>query len=63
MTYGKKFLEFRAKHGLTQVELSNIIGVAINTIHRTESEKTTPSKRNEIIYEKKMKEWEEKQNV
>ena len=63
MTFGRKMLEFRAKHNLTQKQLANIIGADINTVYRTENEKTDPTKRNEIIYEKKMKEWEEKQNV
>ena len=60
MNFGKKMLEFRAKHNLTQTQLANIIGVAINTVYRTENEKTKPSKRNEIIFENKMKEWEMK---
>ena len=60
MNFGKKMLEFRANHNLTQTQLANIIGVAINTVYRTENEKTKPSKRNEIIFENKMKEWEMK---
>lgn len=63
MDCGKRFLEFRAKYGLTQNELADIIGITAVTIHRTEYEKTKPTKRNEIIYEKKMKEWEEKKNA
>ena len=63
MNYGIILLEFRAKHLLTQKQLADILGVDINTVYRTENKKTKPTKRNEIIYEKKMKEWEEKQNV
>ena len=63
MNYGITLLEFRAKHLLTQKQLADILGVDINTVYRTENKKTKPTKRNEIIYEKKMKEWEEKQNV
>jgi DNA-binding XRE family transcriptional regulator len=63
MNFGRKMLEFRAKHNLTQTQLADIIGVDINTIHRTETEKTKPTKRNAIKIENKMKEWEEKQNV
>lgn len=62
MSFGRKILEFRAKHNLTQKQLAEIIGVEVNTIHRTETEKTEPTKRNAIIFENKMKEWEEKQN-
>ena len=61
MNFGKKMLEFRAKHNLTQKQLAEIIGVDMNTVHRTETEKTKPTKRNAIIFENKMKEWEEKQ--
>ena len=62
MIFGRKMLEFRAKHNLTQKQLANIIGVDINTVYRTENGKTEPTKRNEIVFENKMKEWEEKQN-
>lgn len=63
MTFGRKMLEFRAKHNLTQKQLADIIGVDVNTVHRTETEKTKPTLRNQIIFENKMKEWEEKENV
>ena len=63
MNYGITLLEFRAKHLLTQIQLADILGVDINTVYRTENRKTEPSKRNKIIFENKMKEWEEKQNV
>lgn len=58
MNFGKKMLEFRAKHNLTQKQLAEIIGVDMNTVHRTETEKTQPTRRNAIIFENKMKEWE-----
>ena len=63
MDFGKKMLEFRAKHNLTQTQLANIIGVDINTVYRTENEKTEPTKRNAIKFTNKMQEWEEKKNV
>lgn len=63
MNFGRKMLEFRAKHNLTQTQLAKIIGVDINTVHRTETEKTEPTKRNTIIFDSKMKEWEEQKNV
>lgn len=62
MNYGITLLEFRAKHLLTQKQLADILGVDINTVCRTENKKTEPSKRNKIVYENKMKEWEEKHN-
>lgn len=61
--YAITLLEFRAKHLLTQKQLADILGVDVNTVYRTENEKTEPSKRNKIIFENKMKEWEEKKNV
>ena len=62
MDFGRTLLEFRAKHNLTQKQLADIIGVDMNTIHRTETQKSQPTRRNAIIFENKMKEWEEKQN-
>lgn len=62
MDFSRTMLEFRAKHNLTQKQLADIIGVETNTIHRTETEKSQPTRRNAIIFENKMKEWEEKQN-
>lgn len=62
MDFGRTLLEFRAKHNLTQKQLADILGVDIITVYRTENKKTEPSKRNKIIYENKMKEWEECNN-
>ena len=62
MNFGRKMLEFRAKHNLTQKQLADIIGVDINTVYRTENEKTKPTQVNKIKFENKMKEWEEKKN-
>ena len=63
MDFSRTMLEFRAKHNLTQKQLADIIGVETNTIHRTETEKSQPTRRNAIIFENKMKEWEEQKNV
>lgn len=63
MDFGRKMLEFRAKHNLTQAQLADIFGVSYNTIYRTENEKTKPTKKNAVIYENKMKEYEVKKNV
>ena len=63
MSFGRKMLEFRARHNLTQAQLAKIVGIAINTVQRLENEINKPTKRNSIKIENKMKEWEEKQNV
>ena len=63
MNYGITLLEFRAKHLLTQKQLAEILGVGVNMIHRYETKKTEPTQVNKIIFENKMKEWEEKKNV
>lgn len=62
MNYGITLLEFRAKHLLTQKQLADILGVDVLTVYRTENKKTEPTKRNKVIFENKMKEWEEKNN-
>lgn len=62
MDFAEKMLVFRARHKLTQTQLAKIIDVDINTVHRTETKKTKPTLRNQIIFENKMKEWEEKEN-
>lgn len=60
--YGIILLEFRAKHLLTQTQLAEILGVTLNMIHRYENKKSEPTDVNKIIFENKMKEWEEKKN-
>lgn len=62
MEFGKFILEFRARHNLTQFEMAEILGVAVNTVHRYENNKSTPSKRNKIQIENKMKKYEEKES-
>ena len=59
MNFGRKMLEFRAKHNLTQKQLAELFGVDVNTVYRTETEKTEPIKVNKIKFENKMKEYEE----
>ena len=60
--YGIMLLEFRAKHLLTQTQLAEIFGVNVNMIYRYETRKSEPSRVNKIIFENKMKEWEENKN-
>ena len=63
MNFSETLLQFRAKHNLTQEQAANIIGIAHNTVHRLECEKNKPRKKDKIIYETKMKEWSEKNEV
>ena len=58
MEYGKKMLEFRAKHNLTQTKLANILGVNTNMVHRYEVGKNKPTSVNQIRFDKKMEEYE-----
>ena len=63
MRFKEILLDFRAKHNLSQNQLSQIIGVSVEMIHRYETEKSKPWQKNKIMFENKMKEWEEKRNV
>ena len=63
MDFGKKLLEFRAKYNLNQKQTSEIVGVSYEMISQYENGKYKPTARNKIIFENKMKEWEEKWNV
>jgi transcriptional regulator with XRE-family HTH domain len=63
MSFSKVLLEFRAKHDLTQTQLADIIGVGIVMIYRYENKISNPTAKNKIIFENKMKEWEEKHGV
>lgn len=63
MEFGKKLLEFRANHNITQNQLGKIIGVEKCAVCKYESGKHKPTKKNEIVYSNRMKEWEENKNV
>ena len=63
MEYGKKLLEFRAKHNLTQMQLADLLGVGIFMVYRYEKGISQPSAVNKIKFENKMKEYEVKENV
>lgn len=62
MDFGKKLLEFRAKYSLNQKQASGIVGVSYEMISQYENGKRKPTARNKIIFENKMKEWEDKKN-
>ena len=63
MDFGKMILEFRAKYNLNQKQMAEIVGVSYEMISQYENSKYKPTARNRIIFENKMKEWEEKENV
>ena len=58
--FGEKLVEFRAKHSLSQMALAIILGTSVTNISRYENNKGVPNKRNQFIFEQKMKEWEKK---
>ena len=62
MEYGERLLQFRAKHELTQRQLAQVLKVGHNMVFRYEKGITNPSARNKIIYEKRLREWEENKN-
>ena len=59
MNFGRKLLEFRAKHNMSQVQLAKMFGVATITICRYEMNKYKPSAMHKIVFEEKMRKWEE----
>ena len=63
MTLGERMLEYRAKHGLTQKQLADLIEENSNTIFKCENNKHKLHKVNELRLHLKMKELEEKENV
>ena len=62
MEFGKMLLEFRAKYNLNQKQMAEIVGVSYEMISQYENSKYKPTARNRIIFENKMKEWEENKN-
>lgn len=62
MDFGKMILEFRAKYNLNQKQMAEIVGVSYEMISQYENGKYKPTARNKIIFENKMKEWEENKN-
>jgi transcriptional regulator with XRE-family HTH domain len=63
ISFGNVCLNFRAKHNLTQNQLTEILGTSRNMVYRYESGTNKPYSKNKIKFENRMKEWEEKQNV
>ena len=63
MDFGKMILEFRAKYNVKQKQMAELVGVSYEMISQYENGKYKPTARNKIIFENKMKEWEEQKNV
>lgn len=63
ISFGNVCLNFRAKHNLTQNQLTEILGISHNMVGRYEAEINKPTKAKRIRFENKMKEWEENKNV
>lgn len=62
MEFSKKMIEFRAKWNLSQQEAARILGIHKNMVWRYENDIVKPRKINLIIFDEKMKKWEEKNN-
>lgn len=60
MGYGKRLLDFRARHNLTQAQLAELFGVSLEMISKYETEKARPRPKNLLKFENKMKEMEAK---
>lgn len=58
MTLKDEFLKFRAKHNISQKELSKLLGAKGAYVARTESGETTPTKKNELRFKQKLEELE-----
>lgn len=63
MDFGAILLGYRAKHNLSQKQLAEIIGVRQETVSKYENGEQSPTRKNKIIYENKMKEREAYWNV
>ena len=62
MDFGKKLLEFRARHDLTQKQVADIIGTNVVTVCRYEHGSSTPTMKNRLLFGNKLNEWEANKN-
>lgn len=60
MSFKDVLLNFRAKHNMNQTETAQLLGVSLASVSKYETERATPSQKNEILFKNKMKEFEEK---
>nr|DAG65907.1 MAG TPA: hypothetical protein [Caudoviricetes sp.] len=58
MDFAERLIQFRAKNNLTQKQAAEILSVNISMIYFYESGKNKPSKKNKIIIDEKMKNYE-----
>ena len=63
MKFGERLLHFRAKYDLTQQNVAEIFGITQRMIYLYEANLCQPNPKNKIMFENKMKEWEENKNV
>lgn len=61
MRLSERLIEYRAKHGLTQKQLADLMNEPAGLVFRAEGEKTKLHKVNYIRLEMKIKELEEKE--
>lgn len=52
MTFAKRILNFRSRHGLTQAEMADVLGVTLNMVFRYEHGTSKPRPANMIRIEK-----------
>lgn len=63
MTLGERMLDYRAKHGLTQKQLADLLEENSNMVFKCENNKHKLHKVNELRLHLKMKTLEEKENA
>ena len=63
MEFSEVLLNFRARYGLTQMQMARLLEVSPNMVYFYENGKYAPTARNKIRFETKMKDYEEEKNV
>ena len=63
MNFAEKLIKFRAENNLTQKQLADLFNVNVHMIFRYEKGLSQPIAVNMFKFEKKMKEYEVKENV
>lgn len=56
--FGEKLIAFRAKHDLTQTDVAKLFGTDQKSISNYEREVFHPTRKNKLVYEQKMTEYE-----
>lgn len=60
MTFATDLIRFRAKHNLSQEKIAGLLGVTTAMIYRYERGISKPSRKNQIMFETILKEYESK---